>query len=46
MIYDRAKFERGKWRATVNATTYSEAVPAYIIKARHAIPALPFFRVV
>ncbi len=36
MIYDRAKFECGKWRATVNATTYAEAVPAYIIKARHA----------
>ncbi len=27
MIYDRPKFECGKWRATFTATTYAEAVP-------------------
>ena len=36
MIYDRAKFECGKWRATFTATTYAEAVPASMLKARPA----------
>ncbi len=36
MIYDRAKFEYRKWRATFNATTYAEAVPASVLKARPA----------
>ncbi len=36
MIYDPAKFESGKWRATVTATTYAEAVPASMLTARTA----------
>ncbi len=30
MIYNHAKFECGKWGATVTATTYAKAVPAPI----------------
>ena len=31
MIYDRAKFECGKWRATFTATTYAEAATASLL---------------
>ena len=30
-VYDRAKFECGKWRATITATTYAEAVPVQML---------------
>ena len=56
-ITDRAKFECGKWRATVTAMTHAEAVPASlstlylvpmwsIINGGLPLLALPFFRVV
>ena len=55
VIYDHAKFECGKWRATVTATTYAKAVPAtmlYLVPMWSTVTgglplsALPFFRVV
>ncbi len=55
MIYDRAKFECGKWRATFTATTYAKAIPIstlYLapmwstVNGGLPLPALPFFRVV
>ncbi len=51
MIYDRAKFECGKWRATFTATTYAEAVPVPLpmwstVNGGLPLPALPFLRVV
>ncbi len=38
MIYNRGKFECGKWRATDNATKYAEAVPASIILVYEGLP--------
>ena len=39
MIYDRAKFGCGKWRATVTATTYAEA---YLVACHRDGPASCF----
>ncbi len=42
MIYDRAKFECGKWRATFTAL-----IPMWsTVNGGLPLPALPFFRVV
>ncbi len=54
VIYNCVKFECGKWRTTVTATTYTEAVPAFMylvsmwstVNGGLPLLALPFFRVV